>query len=316
MNAVTLAPSGVVDHAFRAMGCDLRIAAVAPGRDPLELAEAVGRAERLVHAAAARLTRFDAHSELRQLGASHAPSVVVSPLLAHALDVALGAARASGGLLDPTLSAPLAHVGYSDTWDPARRADLPTVLAMGPPPRPARPAAVPAWLGVEVDRQTRRVSRPPGLDLDLGATAKGLIADLALRALGTLDSGFVDAGGDVALAGATGMEILADDPFGRAAVALQTTGPCGVATSSIAGRCWLGPSGPAHHLLDPSTGEPAFTGVVQATAAAPSTAEAERLAGQALLSGPDAGARLLMTHGGLLVLDDATTVRLPGALLQ
>src|SRR5207248_532313 len=45
------------------------------------------------------------------------------------------------------------------------------------------------------------------------------------------------------------------------------------ATSGIGRRSWRDESGrPAHHLLDPSTGRPAFTGVVQATALAPTAA--------------------------------------------
>ena len=62
---------------------------------------------------------------------------------------------------------------------------------------------------------------------------------------------------------------------------------------------------PRHHLLDPATGAPAWTGVVSATALAPTAAEAEALAKAALLAGPRAGRALLARHGGgVLVLDD------------
>ncbi|MBJ7471242.1 MAG: FAD:protein FMN transferase [Solirubrobacteraceae bacterium] len=310
------AATATVDHRFRAMGCDVRIAATSADRPQVELDDAARRAEQFVHAAAARLTRFDPASELRQLGARPHRTISVSPMLGHALHVALEAARASGGLLDPTLAAPLVSAGYADDWDHERRVDLSTLLALAPPRQPASPSPRAAWADVTVDRAAGTVERAAGLQLDLGATAKGLIADLALRMLGAVDTGFVDAGGDLAMATPGGQELHAADPFGRPDLTLRTTGPCGVATSSIAGRCWLGPAGPAHHLLDPSTGQPAFTGVVQATAAGPTTAEAERLAGQALLSGPEVGATLLTRFGGLLVLDDSTTIRLPGALLQ
>ena len=61
----------------------------------------------------------------------------------------------------------------------------------------------------------------------------------------------------------------------------------GVATSGIGRRSWLDREGrPAHHLLDPSTGLPAFTGVVQVTALAPSALEAEIRAKAAILCGP------------------------------
>jgi thiamine biosynthesis lipoprotein len=75
----------------------------------------------------------------------------------------------------------------------------------------------------------------------------------------------------------------------------------GVATSGIGRRSWLDTRGrPAHHLLDPATGRPAFTGLVQVTALAPSALEAEIRAKAAILSGPD-GARAWLPDGGVLV---------------
>ena len=60
-----------------------------------------------------------------------------------------------------------------------------------------------------------------------------------------------------------------------------------VATSGIDRRVWQRPDGSyAHHLLDPGTGEPAWTGVISATAIAATALEAEALAKAALLSGP------------------------------
>jgi thiamine biosynthesis lipoprotein len=62
---------------------------------------------------------------------------------------------------------------------------------------------------------------------------------------------------------------------------------------------------PAHHLLDPATGRPAFTGVVQVTALAPSALAAEIKAKAALLSGPDR-AHVWLAQGGVVVFDDGT----------
>ena len=75
------------------------------------------------------------------------------------------------------------------------------------------------------------------------------------------------------------------------------------ASGAVAGAAATG--GFAHHLLDPSTGAPAHTGVVQATALAPSALEAEVRAKAALLAGPETGSRWLR-HGGALVLDDGS----------
>jgi thiamine biosynthesis lipoprotein len=90
----------------------------------------------------------------------------------------------------------------------------------------------------------------------------------------------------------------------------------GVATSGIGRRSWIGPDGRvAHHLLDPASGRPAFTGVAQATALAPTALDAEIRAKAALLSGPEAAAGWL-EHGGAVVLDDGSCTVLepvPGA---
>jgi thiamine biosynthesis lipoprotein len=82
----------------------------------------------------------------------------------------------------------------------------------------------------------------------------------------------------------------------------------GVATSGIGKRSWIDPDGRvSHHLLDPATGRPAFTGIVQATALAPAATEAEMLSKAALLRGPARAGDVLM-HGGLFVLEDGDYV--------
>ncbi len=93
-------------------------------------------------------------------------------------------------------------------------------------------------------------------------------------------------------------------PFSGAVLHTFHVADGGVATSGISRRSWLDARGrPAHHLLDPATGRPAFTGVVQATALAPTALEAEVLAKAAVLSGPDAAPGRL-PHGGVIVHED------------
>ena len=103
-----------------------------------------------------------------------------------------------------------------------------------------------------------------------------------------------------------------NDPLGRGCLHEFELIAGGVATSGIGRRSWLDPDGrPAHHLLDPSTGRPAFTGILQATALAPTAIEAETVAKAALLSGPDRAGDWLR-HGGLLVFDDGSHVVIDG----
>ena len=84
-----------------------------------------------------------------------------------------------------------------------------------------------------------------------------------------------------------------------------------VATSGLDRRVWRRPDGAyAHHLLDPATGEPAWTGLISATALAPTALEAEALAKAALLSGPERARRVLAAGGGVLVHDDGRVERI------
>ena len=99
----------------------------------------------------------------------------------------------------------------------------------------------------------------------------------------------VDCGGDLRFGGAP-RRLEVADPFGGPPLHVFEVRDGAVATSGIGRRSWLDASGrPAHHLLDPATGRPAFTGVVQATALAPTALEAEWRAKAAVLSADPIG---------------------------
>lgn len=84
-----------------------------------------------------------------------------------------------------------------------------------------------------------------------------------------------------------------------------------VATSGTGSRLWsTADGGNAHHLLDPATGESAWTGLVSATALAPTAVEAETLAKAALLSGPGGARQHLVEHAAWSC---TTTARLSGS---
>ena len=107
----------------------------------------------------------------------------------------------------------------------------------------------------------------------------------------------MDCGGDVRVGGTH------DVALRGTAHTLRVT-DAAVATSGIDRRVWQRPDGSyAHHLLDPGTGEPAWTGVISATAIAATALEAEALAKAALLSGPR-GARAILAAGGGIVVGE------------
>jgi FAD:protein FMN transferase len=184
---------------------------------------------------------------------------------------------------------------------------LRVALAAAPQRRSARPRAAADWRRVRVLDEA--IERQPGVRLDSGGTGKGLAADALLVQLSGFGRVAVDCGGDVRIGG----PLAADRPFqvdvqhpltGDVVMSMEVGGG-GIATSGLDRNVWQRTDGSfAHHLLDPSTGEPAWTGLVGATALAPTTLEAETLAKAALLLGPDRGGDLLGEHGGVLFADD------------
>jgi thiamine biosynthesis lipoprotein len=78
-----------------------------------------------------------------------------------------------------------------------------------------------------------------------------------------------------------------------------------IATSSLMSRAWRTASGRSvHHLLDPSSGRPVRSGLISATALAPTALHAETLAKVALMLGARRGRDLLAPYGGVLVDED------------
>ena len=280
---------------FPALGGKVLIQAEGPGSDL-----AVEEAREMVLDLHRRLTRFEEASELCRLNANSEQSVAASPLLLRfAEDVRL-AGEMSGGLVDATLLDQVEAAGYTESIDP----DSPLE------PRPETPTAtVPArqwnWSDVKVDRDASAVIRPPGLRLDSGGIGKGLAADIVAERLRDFDSWAVVCAGDLRFGGTNGAERRIDvtSPFPDAGVIADYTAPSGaIATSGTTRRSWEVESGRSHHLIDPRTGLPARTGLVQVTAVAPTAVEAEVRAKAALLSGPDRASEWLI-DGGMFVTD-------------
>lgn len=225
-----------------------------------------------------RLTRFDPASELSRFNRSGGGWIPVSPELEALLRVALAAYEDSGGLVHAGILPALLAAGY--TRD----------LAAGPTPRTALQVVVPPLPELlAVRRGEARLA--PGGAVDLGGLAKGWLADRAIERIGT--NALANLAGDLAAIGdgpdgAAGPE----GPgwpvgFGGTTVLLRDGG---AATSGTAGRRW---GEGLHHLIDPRTGAPADSDLVEVSVLAATATEAEVLAKTALLLGSIDGAALL-----------------------
>ena len=280
--------------AFACFGGTVRLRAAGPAA---EVDAALAAAQELALEVHRRLTRFDAASELSRLNADARTVVPASRVLRDLVRAARWAGGRSGGLVDATCLPALEAAGYRDHWEPG------AAFAAAPAP----PAPGGGWRRLVVLDDA--VVRPGGVRIDSGGLAKGLAADLLAERLHGLDAWLVDCGGDLRLGGTRHLPRRVDvaDPWSDDAPLTTFRLRAGaVATSGTTRRAWSG----GHHLIDPRTGRPADTGVVQVTALAPTALEAEVLAKAALLSGR-AGAAGWLVHGGAYVTDDHALHLLP-----
>jgi thiamine biosynthesis lipoprotein len=296
-----------LDYTFHAMGSDVRLLIGPPlnrtAPAPIDAAE---RERAFVLEFARRLSRFEPGSDLSALNRDPRATVPAGQLLRAAVRAGLWAAERTGGLVEPTLVRALERAGYAASLDGVTPASLRDALDAAPIRRPARPDPQSRWREVIVDDETETVLRPPGVLLDTGGTGKGLCADAVAVRLGGYTRFLVDCGGDIAVGGIGAQlepyEVAVEHPFTGEMIGTIRLKRGGVATSGVNVRIWQHADGTyGHHLLDPSTGQPAWTGLVGVTALGSSALEAETLSKLALLGGADVARRVLGEHGGVIV---------------
>jgi thiamine biosynthesis lipoprotein ApbE len=236
----------------RALGGSLRVIVT---HEP-DLAAAKAAVDEVVRAVDLAANRFQGDSELSRLNSTPGRDVVVSPLLTKLIAAALRGARLSGGAVDPTVGSAVKLAGYDSDFAtvPADGRAIELVVSR-----------VPGWQAIGFDENTRTVRLPHGVDLDLGATAKALTADLAAAAaLSNVARGgvLVSLGGDISVAGdppAEGWLIQTSEDSGAPIDESEETISIrsgGIATSSTTVRRWTRGGVTLHHIIDPATGLP------------------------------------------------------------
>ncbi len=305
----------LLDRGFPVMGSHGRLVladrVAAPEPSP-RLEHAAADAQSLLVELERRWTRFDSASDLNALTDDARAELPAHEHVRALIRAGAWAGCVSGGLVDMTLGAQLAQAGYDRHWA-GETAPLSEALAAAPPRAAASPHPAARWQALGVDRRAGTIRRPPGVVLDSGGLGKGLAADLVAARLVGLRF-IVDVGGDLALGHGGGgpHEVVVTHPLTGETAHRFHLGSGGVATSGIHRRLWLDEHGvPAHHLLDPSTGRPAWTGLLTATAVGRNALEAEVLAKVAMLRGPRGARRALAALGGVLVHEDGVVEVVP-----
>lgn len=262
-------------------------------------------------------SRFEAGSELVALNEDSREVVPAGAVMRRLVRAIVDAWHLSGGLVDATLVAEIERAGYGASLE-GEPVPLADALAMAPPRAPAGARSGSRMGEVSVSDAAGTVTRPVGMRFDSGGIAKGLFGDILAEVLALHASFAIDCAGDVRLGGTVGVArpVQVASPVDASVLHVFELARGAAATSGIGRRSWLDESGrPAHHLLDPASGRPVYSGFVQVTALAPTGVEAETRAKAALLRGPEGGAALLV-HGGVLVDEErgvrVLDPRLPG----
>jgi thiamine biosynthesis lipoprotein len=265
----------------------------------------------------AACSRFRPDSELTHLNRAHGRRMPVSPLFAHAIAVALRAAEASDGDVDPTCGQSLVQLGYDrDFAELARYQPVPAVAV--------RPVPAGGWQRVDLNEDSLTVQLPAGVQLDLGATAKALAADRAASAIATATSAgvLVNLGGDIAVAGpppASGWrveitrEVDVDDDSEPQRPVVIALWDGGLATSGTCSRMWRRGGQLLHHIVDPRTGRSAESCWATVSVAAATCVDANTASTAAVirsaaavdwLAGLGLPARLVRADGAVITTEE------------
>jgi thiamine biosynthesis lipoprotein len=213
--------------------------------DQSGLAAALAHVKRTVAAFDLACSNFREDSELARLNRSPGADVAVSRLLFDAVRGAMRAAQLTDGAVDPTVGQALVALQINPSLSD----------------RPVRIEPVPGYRVVRLDDANSSVRLPHGVQLDLGATAKALAADIAAaNARAAAGCGvLVGLCGDISVAGEApegGWKIRVTDDHRNPRAPGQTVAiqGGGLATSSVTVRRSADGPDAAHHLIDPATG--------------------------------------------------------------
>ena len=266
----------------------------------------------------ARWSRFLPDSEISRLNDRPGVPVLVSKDTYRLVDHAISGWRLTEGRFDPTLLREVRAAGYDRSFellDANKTLAGPVPLAAEVPSGSAdRPSS--GADRITLDPIVGTVLLGPDVQLDPGGIGKGLAADLVVDLL--LAEGargaLVNVGGDLRVEGAPpegeGWVVAIEDPTDADRIVDTVSLQAGaVASTWRTKRAWTAPDGtPRHHLIDPTTGLPAVSGLAGVAVLTGRGWRAEVLAKAAFLAGPVDGAALLAANdaAGLLVADDGS----------
>jgi len=234
-------------------------------------------------------------SDVYRINSAGSEAVSVDPETAALIELSLKYRELSGGAFDITVG------GLSDIWDfksehaaPPADADIKKALSH-----------IGAGIFVDLGNNTVTLSDPEAR-LDLGAVAKGYIADRIadyLRERGV--SAIIDLGGNIVSTGrkpgGSKWLIGIQKPFAQDGelIAAIKTGETSVVTSGSYQRYFYYNDKLYHHIFDTATGWPAESGLTSVTVISASSAEGDALSTALFCMGLERGLELAGSLPGI-----------------
>jgi len=237
------------------------------------------------------VTRVD--SDIARINAAGGEAVPVSAETAEVLALAVEFWAETAGAFSPGLYALQRAWGFTTGENRV--------------PGDAEIAALLAAVNVgEIALSGLTVAVPVGMELDLGAIAKGYAADRLAELLVDfgIDAAILSLGGDVfALGerpGGIPWRVAIRDPLGTGFLGLVEVRDRAVNTSGSYERRFIGEDGEAyHHILDPETGRPTESGLVSVTVVSAEGARGDALATALFVMGLEDGADFVARTRGI-----------------
>ena len=220
---------------------------------------ALQAAEEEIHKLEGEWSVTDENSEIYKINHSQGAPVMLSQDTEKILDFALEMARQTDGALDPTIYPIMTAWGF--TTDQNRI------------PSSEEIESLLENVGYEqAVLNGNQIQLPAGMELDLGAVGKGYAGDLAAEILKDrgITSALLDIGGNIQAVGSrpdgSDWRLGIRNPFGEGQVGVLFVSDRAVVTSGNYERYFAGDDGQIYgHIIDPSTGYPADTGLASVT---------------------------------------------------
>ncbi len=284
-----------------AMDTFMRVTAYGEHREAAELAkEEITALESL-------LSVTDEGSEIYAANHAEGKPVTLSSDTAALLSRALELCESTGGALDVTIYPVVRAWGF--TTDEFRVPEADELAAL-----------LERVDYTQVSMEGNTLTLPAGVELDLGAVAKGWTGDrvAALLRQQGVESALLELGGNIHTVGAKPdgslWRVAVTDPAGDGYAGVVEVANKAVVTSGGYERCFERDGETYWHIIDPDTGYPARTGLQSVTVVAEEGVKCDALSTALFVMGPEKAAEfwretggfdfILLTGGGEIVITE------------